>query len=141
MTGSRTVKHGTKIFGMAQGTSQLYRHAETYNASANEKQSHKCTLDEKQVISEVAPNLATFDTLPLGFSYHNRGFLILANALIQLGQRYPCSTEIEVRDVFPVEKTFCDTFTIMGTALKSNLQHKVIEKLLAVHGVITSDRK
>lgn len=57
------------------------------------------------MIGEAAAKSATLNTLHLQFFYEKKGFMILANNPLQLGQRYPCSTEIDVRDVLSVEKT------------------------------------
>lgn len=73
---------------MALGTSQLQNHEQTHTVSANEKRVHKYTSDEKCVIVEAAEKAVTLDTLPLSFCFQNKGFMILAKALVQLGQRY-----------------------------------------------------
>lgn len=139
LTGACLIEEGTKRFCTSTGTSQLHRHNETHRETPQEKTLHICTLDEKKMIAEAAAKSATLDVLPLSFCYQKKGFHLLAKALVELGQRYPTSTQIDIRQALPSEKTVRDTITLMADNLRSDFKSEELPNVLRDGGGITSD--
>lgn len=91
------------------------------------------------MINEAAAKAATMDTTPLSFCYHTPGFLILAGAIIEIGQRHPVSASLDVKDVLPYANTVRNTISAMASSFRQQIREELIPKMIKVGGGISCD--
>lgn len=133
------LEYGVKRYCTARGTSQLRRHAETHECKPESSSLHKCNAHEKRLLSGGATICATLDILPISFCYRKKGFSHIAKALVELGQRHPTSTTVDVKDAFPSAQNMRDTIIKMATNVRNELKSGGIAKIAPVGGGITCD--
>lgn len=139
LTGSCVLEERTKRFDGARGTTKLLRHSESHEMPVETKVLCKCSTDEKGMIAEAAAKAATLDTLPLNFTYKRIGFLLIAKALVDLGQRHPVSEEIYVKDVIPSPPTVRDAIMKMAINARDEMKTSTLNDMCVAAGGITCD--
>lgn len=139
LSGHCSVEEGTKRFCTTQGTSQLLRHISKHKEKCEEPTLHVLSKDEKKIINEAAAKAATMDTMPLSFCYHKPGFLILARALIEIGQRHPVSASLDVKDALPCANTVRNTISSMASLLRHKIREELMPLMIKAGGGISCD--
>lgn len=97
-----SIDSGTKRYQPNVSSSSFHRHLETHTSVLNEQVNViNVPRHVKEQVIIAASKACALDNLPLSFAYQRKGMETFASTLIEIGQRYSTSSEINIKSLLP----------------------------------------
>lgn len=146
LTGLCNLKNAIKGFDTAKrGTAALKRHSDSHNGSTAKKRKadylpvKKLGAGAKRRIADASCVAAVQGLLPLSFLSSNPGMYQFIKTILECGQACPVSSNLDVADLIPSDKTVADAVLRLANAQKADFKDRHLDKILSVGGGITCD--
>lgn len=140
MEGVCKVENGTKRYQPKVSNAAFHRHIESHkNAGTEQDVLVTVSEDRKKIITEAAAKASALDLLPLSFcDSKHRGVRQFADALIQLGQCYATTAQIDVGKLLPCGNSIRKGILDLSDKLRLEFKEK-LPTLLENGGGISCD--